>query len=75
MGEIIAIASQKGGGAGGGGGGFRSKTFFTTIPRNIALSEASMNRKPAIIYAPNAIGTLAYIELAKEFISKQDKND
>lgn len=53
---------------------FRSKTFFTTIPRNIALSEASMNGKPAIIYAPNAIGTLAYIELAKEFISRQDKN-
>ncbi|MCX7988795.1 MAG: ParA family protein [Thermodesulfovibrio sp.] len=51
---------------------FRSKTFNTTIPRNIALSEAAMNGKPALIYAPNAIGTLAYIELAKEFLHKQN---
>lgn len=52
---------------------FRSKTFNNTIPRNVALSEAAMNGKPAIIYAPTGIGTLAYIELAKEFLSKQDK--
>ncbi len=51
---------------------FRSKTFTTTIPRNIALSEASMNGKPAIIYAPNAAGTLAYIELAKEILKKHN---
>lgn len=50
---------------------FRSKTFNTVIPRNIALSEAAMNGKPAILYAPNAIGTISYIELAKEFLSKQ----
>ncbi|MCX8034127.1 MAG: ParA family protein [Thermodesulfovibrio sp.] len=53
---------------------FRSKTFNTSIPRNIALSEAAMNGKPAIIYAPTAIGSLAYIELAKEFLSKQNKS-
>lgn len=51
---------------------FRSKTFNTAIPKNIALSEAAMNGKPALIYAPNAIGTLAYIELAKEFLHKQN---
>lgn len=51
---------------------FRSKTFTTTIPRNIALSEASMNGKPAIIYAPNTAGTLAYIELAKEILKKHN---
>ncbi len=51
---------------------FRSKTFTTTIPRNIALSEASMNGKPAIIYAPNTAGTLAYIELARELLSKNN---
>ncbi len=49
---------------------FRSKTFNTVIPRNIALSEASMNGKPAITYAPNSPGTLAYLELAKELLSK-----
>lgn len=53
---------------------FRSKTFTTTIPRNIALSEASMNGKPAIIYAPNTAGTLAYIELAKEILNKHSNH-
>ena len=33
---------------------FRSKTFDTVIPRNIAFSEASMVGKPAIIYSPDA---------------------
>lgn len=51
---------------------FRSKTFTTAIPRNIALSEASMNGKPAILYAPNALGTLAYMELARELLSKHN---
>jgi len=51
---------------------FRSKTFNTFIPRNIALSEATMNGKPAIIYAPQATGSIAYMELAKEILSKYE---
>lgn len=46
---------------------FRSKTFETVIPRNVALSEASINGMPAIFYAPNATGTIAYMEFAREF--------
>ncbi|MGB9891720.1 MULTISPECIES: ParA family protein [Thermodesulfovibrio] len=49
---------------------FRSKIFETYIPRNIALSEASMNGIPAIFYAPDAYGTIAYSELAQEIISR-----
>jgi len=47
---------------------FRSKTFETVIPRNIALAEASMNGIPAIFYAPEAAGSVAYKELAQEII-------
>lgn len=47
---------------------FRSKTFETAIPRNIALAESSMNGIPAVFYAPDALGTLAYKELALEFL-------
>ncbi|GAB6183134.1 ParA family protein [Thermodesulfovibrio hydrogeniphilus] len=49
---------------------FRSKTFETLIPRNIALAESVINGIPAVFYAPNASGTLAYMELADEFLSK-----
>lgn len=51
---------------------FRSKTFTTIIPRNIAISEAVMNGKPVIFHAPNSVGTLAYIELEKEFLNRQN---
>ncbi len=49
---------------------FRSKTFETLIPRNIALAESVINGIPAVFYAPNASGTLAYMELADEFLRK-----
>lgn len=49
---------------------FRSKTFETVIPRNIALAEASMNGLPAVVYAPDAAGTIAYKELAQEFLNR-----
>ncbi|MEN2994110.1 MAG: ParA family protein [Thermodesulfovibrio sp.] len=52
---------------------FRSKIFETYIPRNIALSEASMNGIPAIFYAPEAQGAIAYSELAQEIILKHSK--
>ncbi|WP_353686338.1 ParA family protein [Thermodesulfovibrio sp. 3462-1] len=50
---------------------FRSKTFETCIPRNIALAEASMNGLPAIFYAPEAQGSIAYRELAEEILQKE----
>lgn len=49
---------------------FRSKTFNTTIPRNVALAEAAMVGKPALLYSPDAAGVIAYKELAQEILQK-----
>ncbi len=49
---------------------FRSKTFESVIPRNVALAESSINGIPAIFYAPEAAGSIAYKELAEEFLTK-----
>lgn len=46
------------------------KVCKTIIPRNIRLSEAPSHGKPAIIYDINCLGSLAYIELAKEMITR-----
>jgi len=48
---------------------FRSKVYDTVIPRNIILAESPSYGKPAVIYAPNAPGTQAYIALAKEVLN------
>lgn len=49
---------------------FKSKTFETVIPRNIALAEATQRGLPAVFYAPDATGSIAYRQLAEEFILK-----
>lgn len=48
--------------------------FKTVIPRNVRISEAPSHGKPAIIYDLRCIGSLAYIELAKEILTKKVKN-
>ena len=45
--------------------------FNTVIPRNVRISEAPSHGKPAIIYDFKCIGSLAYIELAKEILEKE----
>jgi chromosome partitioning protein len=45
--------------------------FETIIPRNVRVSEAPSHGKPAIIYDLKCIGSLAYIELAKEILKKE----
>lgn len=55
-------------GEGGEGGVFR-----TTIPRNVRLSEAPSHGLPALLYAPNAPGSLAYLALADEFLEKHPR--
>ena len=47
--------------------------FNTTIPRNIKLSEAPSHGKAAIIYDYKCAGSMAYIELAKEMISRESQ--
>ena len=47
-----------------------SKVFETVVPRNVRLSEAPSHGLPAIIYDQKCIGSLAYINLAKELIDR-----
>ena len=54
---------------------FGEKVYKTTIPRNVKISEAPSHGKPALIYDTQAAGSLAYIELAKEVILNQNKNN
>ena len=54
---------------------FGKKVYNTTIPRNVKISEAPSHGKPALIYDTHCAGSLAYIELAKEVILNQNKNN
>ena len=54
---------------------FGKKVYNTTIPRNIKISEAPSHGKPALVYDTHCAGSLAYIELAKEVILNQNKNN
>jgi chromosome partitioning protein len=44
--------------------------FQTVVPRNVRISEAPSHGKPAIIYDLKCLGSIAYINLAKEMIKK-----
>ncbi len=46
------------------------KVFDTVIPRNVRLSEAPSHGLPAILYDNKCSGSIAYIELAKEFVNR-----
>ena len=48
------------------------KVFNTVIPRNVRISEAPSHGKPAIIYDIKCSGSLAYIELVREILEKQE---
>ena len=49
---------------------FPDKLYKTIIPRNVRLSEAPSFGEPIIAYDKHSKGALAYVELAKEIISK-----
>ena len=50
------------------------RVFNTIIPRNVKLSEAPSHGLPAILYDRKCSGSLAYINLAKEFVSRLNIN-
>mgnify|MGYP003314719074 CR=1 FL=1 len=52
---------------------FKDSVFNTIIPRNVRLSEAPSHGKPIIAYDPKSRGAEAYINLAKEVISRNGK--
>ncbi len=47
-----------------------AQVFATAIPRNVRLSEAPSHGLPALVYDLRCLGSLAYIELAKEVIER-----
>lgn len=49
-----------------------NKVFKTIIPRNVKLSEAPSHGLPAILYDRKCMGSLAYIELAREFLEREN---
>lgn len=54
---------------------FKDKTFQSVIPRSVKLSEAPSFGKPAVIYDPGNRGSLAYVQLAKEFLARFGSED
>ena len=49
---------------------FTGKVFDTIIPRNVRLSECSSFGKPVLLYDIDSKGCLAYLNLAKEILAK-----
>ncbi len=48
---------------------FREKVFETMIPRNVRLGEAPSHGLPAILYDVKCKGAVAYVTLAREFMT------
>jgi chromosome partitioning protein len=51
-------------------GHFPGKVFDTVVPRNVRLSECSSFGKPILLYDIDSKGCLAYLNLAKEVLSR-----
>ncbi len=49
---------------------FGGKVFDTVVPRNVRLSECSSYGKPVLLYDIDSKGCLAYLNLAKEVLSR-----
>jgi len=47
--------------------------YSTVVPRNVRLSEAPSFGQPVMYYDTYSKGTIAYKELAKEFLSNNNK--
>ena len=52
---------------------FGKKVFKTIIPRNIRLAEAPSYGLPVGAYDPNSKGAKAYLDLAEEFLKRNDE--
>jgi chromosome partitioning protein len=52
-------------------GHFEGRVYQTTVPRNVRLSEAPSFGKPIILYDIASKGAKSYLELAREFLSRQ----
>jgi chromosome partitioning protein len=52
---------------------FGHEVFRTVIPRSIRLAEAPSHGKPILLYDPGSKGSEAYIQLAKEILTNDQK--
>ncbi len=52
---------------------FNDQLFKTVIPRNVRLSECPSHGQTILNYDKQSAGAVAYMSLAKEFLSKQGK--
>lgn len=52
---------------------FGPLVFQTVIPKNVKISEAPSYGKPVLTYDFRCTGTVAYVELAKEFIKRENR--
>jgi chromosome partitioning protein len=52
---------------------FQEQVFRTVIPRNVRLAEAPSHGKSILSYDPGSRGSEAYIQLAKEILSNEQK--
>jgi chromosome partitioning protein len=51
---------------------FKEKVYQTTIPRNVRLAEAPSYGQSIFEYAENSKGAKAYLDLAEEFLNRQE---
>ena len=52
---------------------FKENTFFSQIPRNISIPESNARGIPVTTYRPNSGGAVAYFNLAKEIIDRENR--
>ncbi|MER0283061.1 AAA family ATPase [Clostridioides difficile] len=52
---------------------FKGSVYTTLIPRNVRLAEAPSHGKPVIYYDKRCRGSIAYLELAEEFIDLEEE--
>ena len=51
-------------------GHFGDKVFNTVIPRNVRLAEAPSYGLPGVVFDPNANGSKAFVEFARELVAR-----
>lgn len=54
---------------------FSEKVFDNVVPRNVRLSECSSFGKPILLYDIDSKGCLAYLNLAKEFLKRNQPSE
>jgi chromosome partitioning protein len=51
---------------------FKEKTYNAAIPRSVRIAEAPSHGKPVLVYDRASRGAVAYQEIAKEFLKRNN---